>query len=146
MRTRREIVDTIMTEWESMAMCPRQQFWGEPSITVAGVEITSEEVILRYQRMNLEERLPAVETFKTCEDFPHLDAHGDHANGRCCDACHGPYEIYEMSVVPLPEGGYAWVCCAMDRAIRPEWHRVRNERFAKTARGKLWNRIFKERG
>lgn len=138
MTSRQEIIDTLMTEVESYAMCPRPEF-SDWSITVAGVKITSPEAIARFERIRLERRLPAVATFKTCEDFKHL-------NPECCDSCHGPYEIYEMGVVPLPEGGYAWACCAMDRAIRPEWHAERNRRFFKTAKGKLVKKMFEKRG
>ncbi len=87
----------------------------DSGITVAGVKIANREAITRYSRNQLEKRLPDVPTFKTCEDFKHL-------NAECCDSCHS-YAIYELEAVPLPEGGYfALVCCAIDRAIRPEWH------------------------
>ena len=97
MRRRQEIVDTIMNEWESDAMCPRPEFSGGFSITLAGVEISNPQAILKYQRVKLEERIPQVETLKTCEDFKHL-------NAKCCESCHWHYEIYEMHVVLLPEG------------------------------------------
>jgi hypothetical protein len=135
MTSRQEIIETIMKEWESEAMCPRREFSGDCSITLAGVKISDPQAILKYQRLKLEQRLPYVDTFKTCEDFRHL-------NAKCCDSCHGSYEIYEMEVVLLPEGGYAWVCCgAIKRAICPEWYAERNRRFAKTKMGKLSAKI-----
>ena len=62
----------------------------------------------------LERRLPDGEDIKTCEDFKHL-------NTGCCGFCHGSHAASEMEVVPLPEGGHAWVCCTVDFAIRPEF-------------------------
>jgi len=135
MTGRQELIDTLMADF-----FPPEYFSDKADrsgITVAGIRITSREAIAKYTRIKLERRLPAVQTFKTCEDFRHLDV-------ECCDSCHS-FAIYEMEAVPLPEGGYAWVCCALDRAIRPEWHAERDKRFAKTAAGKLVKRMFGER-
>ena len=135
MTGRQELIDTLIADF-----FPPEYFSDQADrsgITVAGIKITSPEAIAKYTRIRLERRLPAVETFKTCEDFRHLDV-------ECCDSCHA-YEMYDMDVVPLPEGGYAWICCALDRAIRPEWHAERDKRLAKTAAGKLVKRMFEER-
>ena len=138
MTRRQEIIDRLMTAVESDATCLRHEFSGDYSITIVGVKISSPSAIAKFTRLQLERRLPSVDTFKTCEDFKHL-------NAQCCDSCHRPYEIYEMKAVPLPDGGYAWVCCALDRAIRPEWNAEQGRRFAKTAAGKLLNRMFEKR-
>ena len=116
MTGRKELIDSVLADYFYDEDHP-----GEWSVTLAGVKITNREAIKRYSRRLLEKRIPDVETFKTCEDFAHLKA-------RCCDSCHGHYSIYDMDVVPLPEGGYAWVCGAVDRAIRPERH-AEHKRF-----------------
>ena len=139
MTSRQAIIDTLMAELEADARCPRHECSGDYSITVAGVKISSPSAIAKFTRLQLERRLPAVQAFKTCEDFRHL-------NAQCCDSCHGHYELYEMHVVPLPEADSAWVCCAHDRAIRPEWNADKNRRFAKTAVGKLWNKMLEKKG
>lgn len=135
MTGRRELIDRLMKEFFGHAEDPGP-LYERPGIIVAGVEITNVEAIKKYTRMNLERRIPAVESLKTCEDFRHL-------NVKCSDcACHSRYEIYDMNVVPLPEGGYAWVCCAIDHAIRPEWHTQRDLLSAQTERGRLLRRTF----
>jgi hypothetical protein len=108
-----------------------------PGITLAGVEITNPAAIEKHARMRLEKRLPDVEAFKTCEDFGHLGA-------ECCGSCHGSYEICEMEAVPLPGGGHAWVCCAVDRAIRPEWHAEQHRLFLESGRGKKLRKMYHE--
>jgi len=136
MTGRQELIDTLIADF-----FPPEYFSDQADrsgITVAGIKITSPEAIAKYTRIQLEKRVPNVQEFKTCEDFRHL-------NVECCDSCHGTYEMYEMEAVPLDDGGYAWVCCALDRAIRPEWHAERDRRLAKTAAGKLVKRMFGER-
>jgi hypothetical protein len=108
-----------------------------PGITLAGVEITNPAAIEKHARMRLEKRLPDVEAFKTFEDFGHLGA-------ECCGSCHGSYEICEMEAVPLPGGGHAWVCCAVDRAIRPEWHAEQHRLFLESGRGKKLRKMYHE--
>ena len=60
----------------------------------------------------LERRLPDG-VIKTCGSFQHLHA-------ACCDACHTYYPHREMSLLDLPDGGKAWVCHNIERAICPE--------------------------
>jgi hypothetical protein len=60
----------------------------------------------------LAERLPEIK-FKTCADFAQLGV-------KCCDTCHNLYPHYEMNIEELPEGGKAWLCCAVRRATRGE--------------------------
>ena len=75
-------------------------------------EPDDEEIVIA----ELEERLPDDLDIKTCEDFRHL-------NVECCDICHGHYAHYEMSVIDLPDGGRAWVCGPVKRAIYPQKYR-----------------------
>ena len=49
---------------------------------------------------------------RTCEDFSYL-------NVDCCVTCHTFYPHYEMCLIDLENGGDAWICCAMDRALNP---------------------------
>lgn len=44
-----------------------------------------------------------------CSDYSYLDV-------ECCDTCHVLYPD-EASVVSLPSGAKAWLCCAYDRAL-----------------------------
>jgi hypothetical protein len=53
--------------------------------------------------------LPATD-IKTCGDFKHL-------NVTCCEICHPFYPIYDMSVIELPGGDQAWVCCSVRSAL-----------------------------
>ena len=100
---RQEFIERLMTELFREPEHP-SPFHERTGIVIAGVEITSPEAIKKYTRMNLERRIPAVDSLKTCEEFWYL-------NVKCSDcACHSVYEIYDMNGAPLPEGGYAWVC------------------------------------
>jgi hypothetical protein len=54
---------------------------------------------------------------RTCEDFRHL-------NVLCCETCHQLYPHYDMSLIHLPDGGKAWLCDAVRRAISPERHQL----------------------
>jgi hypothetical protein len=63
----------------------------------------------------LEKSLQAVEPgadIRTCEDFELL-------NVTCCESCHGLHQHYEMSLVETESADNAWICCAVDRALRP---------------------------
>jgi hypothetical protein len=60
----------------------------------------------------LQKKLPDTD-IKTCEDFRHLKA-------ECCDTCHRMNPVWEMELKKLPDGGNAWVCCAVSRAIFPK--------------------------
>ena len=145
MKTRREIVDGIMLPIEEAARHPERAYstcerpdgstyrvwcgWGDVG--------TDQVAAARHIRTKLEERLSVAETFRTCEDFAHL-------NVKCEEDDHCSYPMYDMNVVPLPEGGYAWVCWDIDHAIRPEWHREQGCLFGQTERGKLFKELFPE--
>jgi hypothetical protein len=58
------------------------------------------------------ERLPDGDV-KTCEDFKHLRV-------ECCETCHTFLPETEMYLVELPEGGKAWICCAVRSELFPE--------------------------
>jgi hypothetical protein len=83
----------------------------------------------------LQRRLPPGGKIKTCGAFRHL-------NIGCCDSCHTEYPRSKMSLIDLPGGGSAWVCCAMNRAIYPERYAERMERFWNSPQGKLWREKF----
>src|ERR1035441_382876 len=63
--------------------------------------------------IELEWRLPDNLDIKTCDDFKHF-------NVECCDTCHTFYAHYDMYLIDLSEGGNAWVCCAVNRAMFPK--------------------------
>lgn len=77
----------------------------------------------------LNERIPEGDS-KTCEDFKHL-------NVECCPTCHQFMPENEMDVVELPEGGTAWICCAVRRAAFPE-----PEKPEEAAREKLQQQLW----
>jgi hypothetical protein len=82
----------------------------------------------------LQRRLP-YGNIKTCGAFRHL-------NAGCCDPCHTYRPHYSMSLIELPDGTKAWLCCAMIRAIFPERYAERRKRFRNTPEGKLWREMF----
>jgi hypothetical protein len=82
----------------------------------------------------LQRRLPPDPKIKTCGAFRHL-------NAGCCDSCH-TYSHYSMSLIELPDGSKAWVCCAMSRAMYPERYAERMERFRNTPKGKVILEMF----
>jgi hypothetical protein len=55
-------------------------------------------------------RLPDL-AVKTCDDF------GSHS-GKCCESCHNFYPHYDMELIALPQGEWAWVCCAVRDAVQ----------------------------
>jgi hypothetical protein len=57
----------------------------------------------------LSERIPNGE-LKTCRDFQHVGV-------ECCECCHSGYVHFEMEVEDLCDGGKAWLCCALRRAL-----------------------------
>lgn len=83
----------------------------------------------------LQRRLPPDGNIKTCGAFKHL-------NTGCCYSCHAYRPHSKMSLIDLPDGGIAWVCCALDRAIYPERYAERMERFWNSPKGKLWREMF----
>ena len=58
----------------------------------------------------LQRRLPA-QTLKMCHDF------GLFAE-RCCESCHDSYPHYDMYLIELPQGEWAWVCCSVCDAVQ----------------------------
>jgi hypothetical protein len=57
----------------------------------------------------LRRRLPD-QAFKTCSDFAFLPA-------KCCETCHTFYAHYDMELIQLQGGGWAWICCSVCDAI-----------------------------
>jgi hypothetical protein len=60
----------------------------------------------------LRERVPDGNS-RTCEDFAHLGV-------ECCETCHTFMAHSDMYAVDLPEGGKAWICCAVRSELFPE--------------------------
>ena len=67
--------------------------------------VDEEEVIIA----ELDSRSPDT-NIQTCADFGQLDVD-------CCKSCHTFYPEYEMSVIPLPDGGTGWVCDPVKDAV-----------------------------
>jgi hypothetical protein len=65
-----------------------------------------------YIVTTFDERLPDGD-IKTCEDFKHLRV-------ECCETCHTFLPETEMYAEDLPEGGKAWICCAVRSELFPE--------------------------
>jgi hypothetical protein len=84
----------------------------------------------------LQRRLPYGK-IKTCGAFQHL-------NAGCCNSCHTYRPHYSMELIDAPDGGKAWVCCGMRRAIYPKPCAERMERFRNSPAGKLWMEMFRE--
>jgi hypothetical protein len=61
----------------------------------------------------LQDVLPYNVDIRTCEDFKYLGV-------RCCETCHDENAHYEMALIGLPDGGKAWVCDSVRRAINPK--------------------------
>ena len=74
-------------------------------------DVDCESIILSALEKSLQTVGPDTD-IRTCEDFGHL-------NVTCCKSCHGLYQYYEMSLVEIESAGNAWICCAVDRALRP---------------------------
>jgi len=82
----------------------------------------------------LRRRLPDG-NIKTCGSFKHL-------NAACCDPCHTSCPHTDMSVIDLPDGAKAWVCCAVEYAIYPERYAELMERSRNCPEGKLFIEMF----
>jgi hypothetical protein len=72
---------------------------------------------------------------KTCGAFRHL-------NAACCDPCHTSSPHTDMSLIDLPDGTQAWVCCAVEYAIYPERYAELMERSRNCPEGKLFIDMF----
>ena len=82
----------------------------------------------------LQRRLPDG-NIKTCGAFRHLKA-------GCCDPCHTSCPHTDMSLIDLPDGTKAWVCCAVEYAIYPERYAELMERSRNCSEGKLFIEMF----
>lgn len=97
--TKAEIITKVLTDMELFTQY-------EPAYSD---EPDDEEIIVA----ELRGRLPDDVEIKTCEDFKRFGV-------ECCETCHGHYAHYEMSVIDVPGGCRAWVCCPVKRAIYPD--------------------------
>lgn len=57
-------------------------------------------------------------------------------NVGCCDACHTD-PLHEMTLLELPGGGMAWLCCAVEAASSPEPYTIFHERKRDSFGGKV---------
>lgn len=83
----------------------------------------------------LQDVLPDGMDIKVCEDFKHL-------NVQCCETCHEFYPHYDMSLIDLPDGGKAWVCDTVKRALYPEKYQALQEWSRNSPESKLLREIF----
>jgi len=74
---------------------------------------------------------------KACGAFRHL-------NAACCDPCHTSCPHTDMSLIDLPDGTKAWVCCAVEWAIYPERYAELMERSRNCPEGKLFIEMYGE--
>jgi hypothetical protein len=82
----------------------------------------------------LRRRLPDG-NIETCGSFRHL-------NAACCDPCHTSSPHTDMSLIDLPDGTKAWVCCAVEFAIYPERYAELMERSRNCPEGKLFIEMY----
>jgi hypothetical protein len=76
----------------------------------------------------LQRRLPDGEIV-TCGAFSFL-------NAGCCDVCHTD-PVQEMTLLDLPGGGMAWLCCAVEAASSPVPYGIFHERKWDSFGGKV---------
>jgi hypothetical protein len=65
---------------------------------------------LDFVTAELQRRLPN-EPLKTCDDFAFLSE-------KCCETCHTFYAHYDMDLIQLSDGEWAWVCCSVRKAVQ----------------------------
>lgn len=99
---------SMKNEAEILALCEENLAANLKSRTVAasllGEAEESNQTMIAYIKNHLAEG-----SYLTCEDFPYTGR-------QCCSVCHDEYPD-EMSVVRLPDGRLAWICCSMRRTI-----------------------------
>jgi hypothetical protein len=95
--TKRQVIGKALAEmsryWCWLACCESGDGAGYLGIVVAELDVKLPDCVI-----------------KTCGSFQHL-------NAACCDTCHTYYPHRRMSLVDLPDGGKAWVCHEIERAI-----------------------------
>jgi hypothetical protein len=97
--TKNEIIAKTLTEMS-------QHCWGDGGAEYdPDEEPDYEELVIAMLR----DQLPD-DDVNTCEDFEGLKA-------QCCETCHRFYPHYDMCLENLPEGGKAWLCCAVRGAL-----------------------------
>jgi len=57
-------------------------------------------------------------------------------NVGCCDVCH-TNPLHGMTLLDLPDGGKAWICCAVEAASSPVPHTIFHERKQDSSEGKM---------
>jgi len=100
--TKRGIVQQVLNDFRGES---------EGAHTPERSDLDSESIILSALEKSWQTVGPDTD-IRTCEDFSFL-------NVTCCKSCHGLYQHYELSLVELESAGNAWICCAIDRALRP---------------------------
>jgi hypothetical protein len=100
--TKGEIIESVLKEMRAASSHERRR----PS-----VEDEEEQDVTDHLEKLLRDAEPGVD-IRTCADFIHLSV-------ECCTTCHFFIFPYDMcSVVKLKSGKFAWVCCAIGRAIK----------------------------
>jgi len=100
--TKSEIIQQVLNDFRDDS---------ERAYILEGSDVDCEAIILSALEKSLQTVGPDTD-IRTCEDFGHL-------NVACCKSCHGLYQHYEMSLVEIESAGNAWICCAVDQALRP---------------------------
>ena len=85
----------------------------------------------------LQRRLPDGEIV-TCGAFRDL-------NVGCCDVCHTD-PLHGMTLLDLPDGSKAWLCCAVEAASSPEQYLIIHEREQDSPEGKMRTCKFRNGG
>ena len=97
--TKRQVIEKTLVEmsryWSWLTDCESGDGAGYLGIVAAALDVKLPDGVI-----------------KTCGSFQHL-------NVLCCDKCHTYYPHRQMSLVNLPDGGKAWVCHEIERAIFP---------------------------
>ena len=100
--TKGEIIERILQEMRKSASVTRQR----PS-----EEDEEEQDVINHLEKLLQDAQPDTD-IRTCTDFTHL-------NVECCTNCHYFMFPYDMApVIRLKSGEYAWICCAIQGAIK----------------------------
>jgi len=122
--TREQIIEKTLGEMSLFSP-------SEPGSQSSGEAGSLSAVIAELRR-----RLPDG-NIKTCGSFKHL-------NAACCDPCHTSCPHTDMSVIDLPDGTKAWVCCAVEYAIYPERYAELMERSRNCPEGKLFIEMYSD--
>lgn len=100
--TKGEIIESVLKELRSSPSTKRQR---------SSEDDDDEQDVITYLEKVLRDAQPATDT-RICTDYIDL-------NVECCTPCHDFIFPFDMSpMIRLKNDEYAWVCCAIGRAIK----------------------------